>query len=288
MLSDGYPSTLYFRNTKPLYNLAAAEVVYWDGRLSAKDLPTVVRDHLTEAHFMQADGRLLPERLKQVPQYETFFQEAFDGEPTFGRILESVSAYVKTIRTTDAPFALYLKGQKRALSSDAKDGLELFSGKAGCVRCHSGPLLSDQKPHALGVSENAAVFTEIGRHITFRRFFKTFGVGEYAVLRTDPGYKVVTQRAEDAGTFVTPSLWEVSRTAPYMHNGMLNTLEEAVDFYNGGGGDVPNRDPLIKPLGLSKSELKDLVSFLGALASKETLIESPKSAEYALRTLGKN
>ncbi|MFV2069863.1 MAG: cytochrome-c peroxidase, partial [Pirellulales bacterium] len=90
-LSQGYPGTLYFRNVPTLLGASHNRYFYWDGRLSGDDLPTLVRDHISEAHFMQADGRLVIERMRQIPVYQNEFREVFDGEPTYGRILNAVA-----------------------------------------------------------------------------------------------------------------------------------------------------------------------------------------------------
>lgn len=105
-LSTGYPGSEYFRNAPTLLNAASRRRNYWDGRMAGSDLPTLVRDHLTEAHFMQVDGRLMVERLKQVPEYVTMFEKAFGGEPTFGRTLNAVAAFLKTITSRNAPIEI--------------------------------------------------------------------------------------------------------------------------------------------------------------------------------------
>src|SRR3990172_2140443 len=154
-LSTGYPGAEYFRNAQTLLNAAHYRRSYWDGRMDGHDLPTLVRDHLTEPALMQVDGRLFPERLKQVPEYDAMFRRVFGGEPTFGRSLNAVAAFVRTLTSRGAPLDRYLEGDTAALSPAARDGLALFQGKAGCLRCHDGPLLSDQKFHALGVPDSA-------------------------------------------------------------------------------------------------------------------------------------
>lgn len=287
-LSAGYPSTLYFRNTPSLLNSAFKKRVYWDGRLPGNDLPTVVRDHLSEAHFMQADGRLLVERLRQVPEYEEAFRKAYGGEPSYGKILNALSAYVKSLVSPEAPLDKFLAGDRSALSAGAERGMELFKGKAGCIQCHSGPMLTDEGFHNLGAPENLEVFEEPLRHITFRRFFKTLGVENTHLLRKDMGLYAVTKEPGDQGKFKTPSLREAARTAPYMHNGVLNTLEEVIEFYNKGGGPEAGENRPLKPLGLSEQEKKDLVEFLKALSGKEMGVEAPSLPEYKVRELGKN
>ncbi len=113
-LSAGYPGTLYFRNTPSLLNVGQARYVYWDGRLPASDLPTVVRDHISEAHFFQSDGRLLIERLRQVPEYEVWFNEACGGEPTYGRIFKFISGVLVDDTVSRRTF--------RSLSGRRRDG----------------------------------------------------------------------------------------------------------------------------------------------------------------------
>ena len=287
-LSKGYPGSLYFRNTPTLLNAAQGTRFYWDGRLDAGDIPTLVRDHIAEAHFMQADGRLVIERMRQVPAYENGFKEVFGKEPTYGGILNSVAAFVRTLRSKNVPFDAFIQGEESAISESAKKGLALFQGKAGCIRCHDGPMLADGGSHNLALPENREIFRNPERHITFRRFLKTLGVSDYASLRQDVGLFAVTKIEEDRGKFRTPTLREVSRTAPYMHNGSLATLEEVVEFYNEGCGNGPGKDISLEPLGLSGDEKGDLVEFLKTLSGEPIDIDPVEMAEYEVRPLGEN
>ncbi len=287
-LSTGYPGSEYFRNAQTLLNVAHYKRNYWDGRMAGPDLPTLVRDHLTEAHFMQVDGRLFVERLRQVPEYEEMFQKAFGGEPTFGRTLNALAAFLKTIVSRNAPIDRYLKGDSAALAADAREGLALFQGKAGCAQCHGGALLADQMFHALGVPTHRDIFANPLRHITFRRFFRTLGAPNAENYREDPGLFGVTKDQADWGKFRTPSLREVSRTAPYMHNGSLATLEDVVAFYDRGGGQHGNKSPLLRPLNLTESEKQALVEFLKSLSGDPVVIERPELPDYKPRKLGQN
>lgn len=287
-LSKGYPGSLYFRNTPTVVNSHQARYLYWDGRLPASDLETLVRDHISEAHFLNADGRLVVERLRQVPEYEEGFKQSFGGEPSYGRILKAVSVYLKSLNSENIPFDRYLGGDENAISGKAKAGLALFKGKAGCIQCHSGPMLADGKFHRLGVPENPRIFQEPERHITFRRFLRTLGVPKSADLREDIGLYAITKQDEDRKKFRTPSLREVARTAPYMHNGIFPTLEEVIDFYNQGGGKDPEKDLLLKPIGLTASEEEELVAFLQSLSGEEFTTKTPEVPAYKLREIGKN
>ncbi len=287
-LSKGYPGTLYFRNTPTVLNASAGTLLYWDGRLPANDLPTVVRDHIAEAHFMQADGRLVIERLRQVPEYESEFSSAFDGEPTYGRILNAVAAFVTSLRSRDVPLDRCLMGEEGALSEPAQRGLELFRGKGGCIRCHDGPMLSDGKFHSLGLEPNRDIFGDPLRHITFRRFFRTLGVPHSHALREDVGLYGVTKQRDDIGRMRTPTLREIANTAPYMHDGQLATLEAVIDFYDEGGGPQAGRDPLVEPLGLSDNEKTDLAAFLRSLSGTPVEVEPFTPPPYRLRQRGQN
>lgn len=287
-LSAGYTSVLYFRNTPTLLNAGKAPLLTWDGRFEGKDLDSVVRDHLAEAHFMNMDGLLLVERMRQVPDYEEGFKALYGGEVSFGKVLDALSQFVATLESQDHRYLKYQRGDAAALTPEELAGLELFKGKAGCSSCHSGELLTDGEYHAPGVPENSEVFSEPARHITFRRFFKQFGVGDFVTLRHDPGLFALTHDEADRGKFRTPSLLEAARTAPYMHNGAFGTLEEVVRFYDSGGGDGPNKDPGLKPLGLSAEETEALIAFLKTLGSSAGEFQKPAVPDYAPRRIGDN
>ncbi len=289
-LSAGYSrGNPYFRNTPTLLNASKMPFYDWDGRFAQGDLASVVRDHIAEAHFMSIDGRLLVERMRQVPEYEEGFKQHFGSEVSYGKVLNAVVAYIETLESSpDNPYVAYQAGDTGALSMQARRGMELFEGKAGCVQCHSGDLLSDGQFHNLGVPDNAQIFEDPQRHITFRRYFRMFGVGEYVTMRDDPGLYALTADQADRGKFRTPSLLEVASTAPYMHGGVFESLEQVVEFYNSGGGDSPNRDAALRPLGLTDSEVADLVAFLESLSSPAEVEDAPELPEYELRTLGVN
>lgn len=279
-LNRGFPSTNYFRNTPTVLNTVYAKRLYWDGRMDGADMPTLVRDHLTEAHFMSMDGRLMVERLKQVPAYVELFDQAFGGEPSFGKVLNAIAAYVQSLNSPPTAYDRFLAGDETALSDEAKAGLELFEGQAGCSRCHSGVTLTDYQFYNIGVATDPAMFEDPERHLTFRRFFRILGVPNYRNLREDVGLYALTMDQADRGKFRTPSLREVSRTAPYMHNGSLATLEDVVRFYNRGGG--PEQTAGLAPLGLSDTEIGQLVAFLESLSSEPQSIEEPVLPDYQL------
>ena len=272
-LSTGYPGTRYFRSTPTIMNAVHSKYFYWDGRLGGDDFPTQARDSINDSHFMAANGQIMLQRMKQIPLYVELFESAGLGEPGLTGITKAIAAFETTIVSKNVPFDNYLRGDSNAISAQAKKGLDLFQGKAGCIRCHNGPYFSDEKPYSLGIPENPEVFSDPFRIITMRSLLKFLGTPNYSNLRNDPGYFAVTKEYKDFGKFYTPTLREVARTAPYMHNGMLPTLEAVVDYYNGGGAEEGlNKTPLLKPLNLTNDEKAALVEFLESLSGDEIIV----------------
>lgn len=285
-VSIGYPGTALFRNTPTLLNAAHRKAMYWDGRLSSSDLATVVRDHLTEPFFMAADGRLLIERMKQVPEYIELFKAAYTTEPDFGTILKALAAYVGSLSSPPTPFDRFTEGDGNALSADAVKGKKLFEGKASCAMCHPAPLFTDHKFHDLGLRSDPKLLDDPERYVTFRRFFRGLGTPNYRNLTNDAGRYVVKFDETDRGRFRTPMLREVGRTAPYMHDGRFPTLEDVIDFYD-RGGEKGQRAGL-KPLNLTANEKGQLIAFLKSLSSEPIKVIVPELPDYTLMPAGKD
>ncbi len=285
-LSIAYPGALHFRNTPTVLNAAHRERFMWDGRLDGRDLGTLVRDKVTEAHFMNADGRIVQERLKQVPEYLKMWTGIFgaSSDPYGPSMFGVVGEFVKTLASRNAPFDRFVKGDKGALSAEAQEGYALFKGKAGCANCHNGPLGSDGKFHRTGVPENPEVWNEPLRAITLLRHYSTLGMPNYMNARTDVGSYAVTKAETDRGMFQTPGLRELKYTAPYMHNGVFKTLAEVIDFYDRGAGAGSG----MKPLGLTAAQKKSLAAFLETLSGDPVSVAVPELPAYQPRTFGKN
>lgn len=242
--SDGKPLP---RNSQTLLNVGHYSKFFWDGRAATLEEQALIP--IQSSVEMNQNLDELEEELNAVPGYAEQFQAVFDARVSRDGIARALAAFQRTLTTRDSPLDRYLNGDKQALSPSARRGLELFRGDAGCVRCHHGPLLSDEKFYRLGVS-----FIDKGR-------------GD------------VTKQADDSYKFRTPSLRDVARTAPYMHNGSLASLQEVVQFYF---RDAPTRGPDglsldIEPLfDRSFSEMTDLVEFLKALSGEPPKITAPE------------
>ena len=284
-LSRGYPSTAYFRNTPTLMNAVYADYLYRDGRMDGNDLPTLVRDHIAEAHFMSMDGRLMVERINQIPAYVDLFDQAFGSEPSYGNTLNAVAAYVRTLNSPPTAYDLYVAGDETALSDEAKAGLELFEGKANCAACHSGDLFTDEEFYNTGVGTDLALFEDPERHLTFRRFFRTLGMPNYHNLSEDVGLYALTLEENDWGAFNTPSLREVGRTAPYMHDGSIATLALTWSPSTTKAA-VKARPPAWRRSISPRPKSAQLVAFLESLSSEPVAVEVPELPGYGLVALG--
>ncbi|MCP4383108.1 MAG: c-type cytochrome [Hyphomicrobiales bacterium] len=260
-LSKAYPGSDGFRNTPTLINSAQKAAWFHDGRIGT-NLNDVTRESITETYSMNMDMRLMQERIKQDPAYVVMFEEAGFGEPSNGSVRNAIPEYLKTLTSRGAAF------DTGVMTDAAQRGFELFTGKAGCAQCHSGPRFTDDMPHNTGVPDNPDIWSNPMRHLTFVAFGNFMGVENYMNLRRDVGAHVRTHKADgsDIGKFMTPTLRELTYTAPYMHNGTIETLEDVIAFYNQGGGDDPNKDPRIKPLDLSRDERANLLAFLMSLS----------------------
>lgn len=283
-LGKAYPASENFRNTPTILNATYKSRFHWDGRLDGTDAGTLVRDQITEAVFMNMDGRLMQERLKQVPEYNEMWKKFRKDDINGMRVFNVVGEFIKSVVSQNVPFDKFKKGDEGALSSEAKEGYALFKGKAGCVACHNGPVGSDGKLHKTGVPENPGVWNDPLRAITMLRHYSTSGMPNYMNARTDVGSYAITKDKRDIGKFNTPSLRDLKYTAPYMHNGMFATLDQVVDFYDRGGGS----GSVLKPLSLSATEKKALVAFLESLSGDPVIVEPPKMPAYKVWAFGKN
>lgn len=280
-ISFGGPGTSHWRNASTILNTAYYSKLNWEG--NAGSIEKQNSGAWGGAVAGNLDNTLAEERLAQIPGYVERFQTVFGNEyPSWDNALDALAAYQRTIVSRNVPLDAYLGGDSGAISDGAKRGLELFSGKAGCLNCHNGALVSDDRYYNIGVPTHPDFFDSPLKQITFR--YEQLAKGAYEKLyrstTEDLGLYYVTKQDIDQGKFRTPSLRDLCYTGPYMHNGYFDTLEEVVAFYNAGGGEHVNKDPRIVPLNLSAEEQADLVEMLRSLCGDQVTDEAPELLPY--------
>ncbi|MCW5965559.1 MAG: hypothetical protein KIT83_16095 [Bryobacterales bacterium] len=226
------------RNAPSLINRAYGRRFFWDGR--ADTLEQQAAGPLTHPVEMALTEEETVARVVANPRYRQAFQRNFgEDAPTFAQITQAIATYERAL-VSPSPYHRWLL-RKQPLPEDAERGRLLFFGKARCHLCHNGLHLTTEE------------FLSVGA-----------GAGEGS---QDGGRFEVTMRREDWRLFKTPSLINVARTAPYMHDGSMATLSDVVDFCNRGGDIAENKDYRIVPLGLLAEEKRDLLAFLDALTT---------------------
>lgn len=274
-LSRGYNGTEYFRNAPGLLSVRLRQRLMWDGR--GTELAAVVREMVLDAQFMNGDAGIIAERVRQIPPLLALWRRAFGerSEPRGEQAFVAIGEYLKTLDFGRSAVDAALRGEA-GLPPLADQGMRLFTGKAGCVACHHGPLLSDGKPHRLGVPEHPALIRDPLRSVSLLRHVALRNLPNPMATRGDPGVYAISKNPAERGSFITPSLRGLSHTAPFLHNGRSGTLEEVVDFHDRGGG--PGSE--LRPLGLSAQERRALVAFLQALSAPLQKVAEPPAHDY--------
>ena len=279
-LSLSFPSTMHWRAVDSVIDAAYLKYLFWDGRATSLEqqalgpiaAPFEMNMHL---HYMTA-------RLSEMPAYRAMFKQVFNATTiTPEMVAKALASFERTIVVTDTPFYRYVNGDKKALSKQALAGFRLFTGKAGCIRCHYGPYFTDNGFHALGVPELRLTGEEQKLNAAARHFF-AYGAGitDFGTVDRDLGRYFITHQSSDRDKFGTPSL--IDAVGPYyMHNGSIKGRFAVVAFFNKGGGDVPGKSSLLKPLHLTLTEEKELVAFLASLDGPPFAISQPGLPSYA-------
>jgi len=284
-ISRGYPGVIHWRNSQTVINSAYLGKLFWTG--SAKSLENQAPAAALGAVSGNGERDMVEARLAFIPEYVKRFNKVFgDDWPKVNNVWRAMAAFERTLIHNDTPFDRFMRGDKKAMTEQQQRGLKLFQGKANCIECHNGPMMTDEKYYNLGLPR-AEEWLESGlAQITFRYEQYAKGVTEkmYRTVKDDAGLYYRTKQTRDKGKFRTAPLRYTAYTAPYMHNGSLFTFEEVVDFYNDGGGTnefAANKTKLLKPLGLSDEEKEDLASFLESLSGEEIKMQTPKLPPYA-------
>lgn len=239
------------RNSPTVLNSAYFDLQFWDGR--AKHLEGQALGPIQNPIEMNMKLDEIVDRLNKIEGYREQFQKVFGtAKVTDVNIAKAIAAFERTILSGDAPYDRFKAGKKDALSEKAQLGMKVFFNKGNCSACHTGPNFSDGAFHNLGIG--------------------------MANEKPDTGRFAHTKLQGDHGAFRTPTLREIARTAPYMHDGSLATLEEVMEWYNKGGHPNDQLDEEIFPLKLKPEEKEALVTFLKEGLSSESYpdIEPPE------------
>jgi len=240
------------RNAPTVFNRLFSADQFWDGRAADLEAQALgpVQNPIEMGNTL--DGMI--SNVKGISAYAPLFQEAF-GSPdiTAERVAQAIATYERTVVAGNAPFDRYQAGDKSAMSESAVRGVAIFNDaqKGNCVTCHAGFNFTDESYHNLGVGMDKPK-PDIGR---------------YEVTKVEP----------DKGAFKTPTLRNITQTAPYLHDGSEPTLQAVVEFYDRGG--TPNKwlSKEIHPLKLTPQEKADLVAFLESLTGDVRGAERPES-----------
>lgn len=283
-ISRGYPGTSHWKNSQTVVNTAYLGKLFWQGDSLALEAQGEAANTGLSGN---AKTDLSEERLRQVPEYVKRFKEVFGTEwPILKDAWRAVAAFQRALNDENTPFDRYMRGDKSALTPKQVKGLELFQGKAGCIQCHNGPMLTDEKYYNTGLPQQEEFLKDPVLQFSARWQHYQRGVAEeiYRKSKTDLGLYFVTKVKDHMAAFRTAPLRHLVYTAPYMHNGVFDTLEDVVEFYNEGGGDDPiqrdfgfsTKTKRLKPLKLTKEEKEALVAFLESTTGKEIILPQPK------------
>lgn len=265
------------RNTPSVFNSAFNNLQFWDGRAATLEeqalIPIFAEDEMNQTSVAE-----LLRRLRAVPRYRQLFASAFghqsngDGsEITLPNITRAIAAFERKLNIVETAYDRFVRGDDTQLSTEQLRGMVVFFGQGQCAVCHIPPHFHDGVLASTGVP----VSLEKG-----------------APLDKDPGFGAVIRRRDAFGQFKTPGLRNISRTAPYMHNGIFRTLEEIVEFYNDGGGrgrgvEVISQDSKVEKLNLNSQQKADLISFLRSLDNLESSPAVPASVPSGLTPVGR-
>ncbi|HEX2629135.1 MAG TPA: cytochrome c peroxidase [Chitinophagaceae bacterium] len=258
--SIGHDMQVNKRNSPTILNTWFYKHLFWDGR--SNSLEDQAFSPINSETEMNSDMADMIRKLRRVEGYKPLFKAAYGNEEISPEtVTDALAVFERTLTSGKADFDNFLSGEKDAMSDAALRGLHLFRTKARCMNCHNGPLLSDDQFHNTGLTNYQREHEDLGR------------------------YKV-THKAGDVGRFRTPSLRDVLRTRPWMHNGMFDNIDTIINMYSAGmpqqkSGPAndslyPKIDRLIKRLDLTKGEKQDIIAFLNAITSEPYKITRPE------------
>lgn len=247
------------RNTPTIINIGFATSLFWDGRASS--LEDQAHGPIENPIEMNTKMETAVKNIQAIKGYRPLFIDAFgDDIINEERITKALATYQRTVKSTRSKFDLFIDGISNEYTDEEVLGLHLFRTKAKCVNCHNSPYFSDQKFHNLGLSY-------------YGRFYEDLGLYNE------------TDKKEDVGKFKTPTLREVSKTAPWMHNGLMMDLDGIMNMYNVGMPTLkrkehqlkdtlfPTKSNLLDSLHLNRKERNAVEAFIKTLSSRTARIE---------------
>jgi cytochrome c peroxidase len=235
------------RRSPTVLNLAWADLLMWDGRKSSLE-DQALGPIGSDVEMNQSVGDLVS-KLTKIDGYRVAFEQTFPGEGiTLDNVTKAVATFERTVVSTTAPFDRWIAGDEQAIGESAKRGFQLFNTKGNCATCHSGWNLTDHGFHDIGLPDE-----DIGR-------------GKFLPL------------ASMKHAFKTPTLRDLTRRAPYMHDGSLPDLNAVMEHYNKGGVVRASLSAEMKPLNLTAGEKNDLVAFMLTLTGDAEPVQMPPLA----------
>jgi cytochrome c peroxidase len=249
------------RNTPTLINTALQSNLFYDMR--ALTLEDQVRDVINNKNEMGGSLQEIVTHLQHNETYKELFSIAYPENTqntidTF-EVMNAIASYVRSLTSFNSRFDEYMRGDKSALKPAEVAGFNLFMGKARCATCHYMPLFNGMRPPKYVVSDAEI----IGVPATVNDSIIDPDLGWYNIIHV-PAYKYA---------FKTPTLRNIDKTAPYMHNGVYATLEQVMCFYNNGGGagagiKIDNQTLSQDSLHLTEEETSDIIAFMKSLDSR--------------------
>ena len=250
--AQGFEGRVGPRNSPVVLNSAYQRHQFWDGR--ARSLEEQALGPIQADVEMNMSLKELIPKIQKIKAYKPLFEKAYPSEGiTKETLAKAIASFERTVVSTESPFDKYAKGDKNAISKDAKKGFALFKGKAHCIDCHDGFNFSDGSFQNIGLYDGELQGKELGRYN-------------------------VKNRAAWYGVFKTPTLRDVTKSYPYFHDGSVKTLKEATVICSQGGrfeNNVKNKSDAMVNRHLSETEVNQLVEFMKALTGPDLDITVP-------------
>lgn len=265
--SFGHDRQLGSRNAMTIMNIAYATSLFWDGR--AESIEKQSHMPIEDLKEMNEHIDIATDKIAKIKGYEILFEKAFgSGKVTKEKIAKAIATFERTLVSTQSKFDKFIDGQSSLFSDNEVMGLHLFRTKAQCINCHNSGYFSNNQ-------------------------FENDGTALLGSKQQDLGRYLVTRNPDDAGKFRVPTLREVTRTGPWMHNGAFTPLRDVLTFYNNGSPEAPKKkstvyqgitlhskkSEMLRPLNLTVKEIEQLEAFLGTLSTRMQRLTPPRLPE---------